>query len=69
MSLAVTADASSVPCMGLHSCADGSCLVTEHLFGLLKQHWGGHYFLSNEWNRLLVNGDECKSKFYHYSIV
>jgi hypothetical protein len=68
MSLAITADVSSVQCA---LCGvDGSWLVTEHLFGLLKQRWGGHYFLSNEeWNRLFVNGDECESNFYHYNIV
>jgi hypothetical protein len=67
MSLAVPTVVSSV---GLHSCADGSCLATEHLFGLLMQHWGGHYFLNNEeWNWLFVNRDECESKFYHYGIV
>lgn len=69
MSLAITADVSIVHCMGLHGCAYGSCLATEHLFGLLK-HWGGHCFLSNEeWNRLFVNGDECESKFYLYMVL
>ena len=66
MSLTITADVSSVNCMGLHCCAEGTCSMSDHLFGLLKQHWGSHSFLSNEeWNRLFVNGDECESKFYH----
>jgi len=56
MSLAVTADVSSVH--WALCCADGSCLAIEHLFGLLQQHC----FLSNEeWDRLFVNGDECES--------
>jgi hypothetical protein len=33
--------------VGLHSLAEGSHLMTDHLFQLLKQHLGGHKFHNN----------------------